>query len=340
MSEKEDENTFSFDDIGKSGSTGNIFGDGYSDLSEGSEPKDSNSANFDDIQNGEYQPQPDNNEVNYETSALEDTDFSEFTNDETQGYSNNDFGIPSQINNQVKFNNGTGKNPISSNAKVIFALLFVLLLVAVGLFVFPKDKLAMFGFGSKNKDVAAENVVGDGNTTPMSEEDNSLLSDEMSDMSEMSDVNTDDNGSELDLVSYSVETSENANPFLPFNEANYGERSAHIPADLIAPPETISTESSDAQQIIKTKVSGIMYDSRSPSAILNIGTQDYLVRSGDVINGYKVLLITPNYVTVQLGDNIYKAGVGEAIQDKGELNYNDVYNLQNKFGGANKNKGI
>ena len=40
---------------------------------------------------------------------------------------------------------------------------------------------------------------------------------------------------------------------------------------------------------------------------------DYLVRTGDVINNYKILAIYKDNVAVQLGDNIYKAGVGELL---------------------------
>ena len=85
-----------------------------------------------------------------------------------------------------------------------------------------------------------------------------------------------------------------------------------------------------------TKVSGIMFDKFNPSAILNISGADYLVRTGDVVNNYKVLSIAQDTVTVQYGANVYKAGVGELFTGEG-INYNTISNLQNKFGG-NKNK--
>ena len=75
-----------------------------------------------------------------------------------------------------------------------------------------------------------------------------------------------------------------------------------------------------------------MYDNYNPSAILNIENNDYLVRSGDVINGYKILAISPSTVTVQLGRNVYKAGVGQIVTD-GDLNFNTISNLSHKFGG-------
>ena len=78
-----------------------------------------------------------------------------------------------------------------------------------------------------------------------------------------------------------------------------------------------------------------MYDKQNPSAILNIESSDYLVRSGDVVNGYKVLSISPQTVTVQLGANVYKAGVGELLATDG-LQYNTISNLDKKFGGSKK----
>ena len=79
-----------------------------------------------------------------------------------------------------------------------------------------------------------------------------------------------------------------------------------------------------------------MFDKFNPSAILNISGTDYLVRTGDVINGYKVLSIGKDTVTVQYGANVYKASVGELFTGEG-VNYNTVSNLENKFG-SRRNK--
>ncbi len=75
-------------------------------------------------------------------------------------------------------------------------------------------------------------------------------------------------------------------------------------------------------------------DKYSPSAIINIEGSDYLVKRGDIINHYKVLYIGKNDVIVQLGKNIYKAGVGELLSPT-DLNYNTIANLNKKFGGNN-----
>ena len=58
-----------------------------------------------------------------------------------------------------------------------------------------------------------------------------------------------------------------------------------------------------------------------------------MVRTGDIINNYKVLSIGKDNVTVQLGANVYKAGVGQLFTGEG-INYNTISNLENKFGGS------
>ncbi len=148
------------------------------------------------------------------------------------------------------------------------------------------------------------------------------------------------------MVVMKVEDTGRMDPFMPANEVEAQKAAdakknnsldlekAKLQYDLVDPPNSSSMDS-DAEKIISTKVSGIMYDSDSPSAILNIEGSDYLVRSGDVVNGYKVLSIQPTIVTVQLGANIYQAGVGQLLVTDG-IQYNTVSNLDKKFGGAKK----
>lgn len=126
-----------------------------------------------------------------------------------------------------------------------------------------------------------------------------------------------------------------ANPFLPYREINKGSSVSDVPTyDLVAPPEVVN-ENSDAARVMDTIVSGILYDKFSPSAILNIEGNDYLVKKGDVVNKYKVINITQNSVTVKLGNNTYNAGIGEILTE-GSVNYNDVSNLSKKFGGERR----
>lgn len=128
------------------------------------------------------------------------------------------------------------------------------------------------------------------------------------------------------MVSIVVTSSGRENPFMPVNESVSGSFS-YLPP----PPETLPTNT-DATKVMNTTISGILYDKYSPSAIINIEGSDYLVKRGDVINHYKVLSIGKTQVIVQLGKNIYQAGVGELLT-LANVNYNTVANLNKKFGG-------
>ena len=124
-----------------------------------------------------------------------------------------------------------------------------------------------------------------------------------------------------------------ANPFLPYRDLGKDFSVDDVPAfDLVEPPEVIN-ENSDAARVMDTIVSGILYDKYSPSAILNIEGNDYLVKKGDTVNNYKVMEIEQDSVSVRLGNNTYKAGIGEILTE-GTLNHNNVSNLNKKFGGV------
>ena len=129
------------------------------------------------------------------------------------------------------------------------------------------------------------------------------------------------------MVLIAVTNSGRSNPFLPATE----NLSSATMSYLTAPPETLPA-SSEAGRVMTTIISGILYDKYSPSAIINIEGTDYLVKRGDVINQYKILSIDKTQVLVQLGKNVYKAGVGELLSQT-DVNYNTVENLNKKFGG-------
>ncbi|MBR1374233.1 hypothetical protein IJ750_05570 [bacterium] len=127
----------------------------------------------------------------------------------------------------------------------------------------------------------------------------------------------------------------NPNPFLPYRNIGGSSSVEDVPMyDLVEPPEVLG-ESSDAARVMDTIVSGILYDKYSPSAIINIEGNDYLVKKGDVVNNYKVMNIAQDSVTVKLGNNTYKAGIGEILTE-GVINHNDVPNLNKKFGGERR----
>lgn len=122
------------------------------------------------------------------------------------------------------------------------------------------------------------------------------------------------------------------NPFEPYIDTVIA--STNPMYDLPSPPLSL-IENPEAENLMKTTISGIMYDAFSPSAIVNVNGNDHLVRKGDKINGYRILNITKDRVVVQNGTNVYRATVGETLvaQNSG-IKFNDVYNLPDKFGGV------
>ena len=124
-----------------------------------------------------------------------------------------------------------------------------------------------------------------------------------------------------------------SNPFEPYRNLTTDNTSVtNVPSNILVEPPTEIDNNSEAARVMDTIVSGILFDKFSPSAILNIEGNDYLVKKGDVVNNYKVENIAQDSVTVKLGANVYKAGIGEILTE-GSLNHNDVSNLSNKFGG-------
>jgi hypothetical protein len=183
-----------------------------------------------------------------------------------------------------------------------------------------------------------------------------------------SDADVDVSTSSSSLVSYDVSSVGRADPFMPYGEIQayndavnsaIAEANAHNakiaelkrlkntvirePDDispysfnLPVPPTSLAPADAAAAVITRTKVVGIMYNSHSPSAIINVDDKDYLVRTGDKIIGqeYKVLKINPSWITVGLGSNIYSASIGELfVKDELNSSSNDLYNMKNRFGG-------
>ncbi len=169
------------------------------------------------------------------------------------------------------------------------------------------------------------------------------------------------------MISYDVTTIGRSNPFMPYNEmieyekarnsaiAEANAKNSQIAKikrlqdyrvreqddispysfNLPVPPTSLDT-GSVAAKITRTKVVGIMYNVDSPSAIINVDQKDYLVRPGDKIIGqeYKVVKITPTWVTAAMGSNVYSAAIGELFtKDSVETNQTDIYNLKERFGG-------
>ncbi len=128
-----------------------------------------------------------------------------------------------------------------------------------------------------------------------------------------------------------------AHPFLPAVEiSTRGESELpKLPYATYPQPPVEVEEDPEVTKLMQTTISGIMFDTFAPSAIISVEGQDHLVRKGDRINGYRIIDITKNRVVVQNGTNVYRATVGETLTTKDEgLNFNNVDNLHKKFAGA------
>lgn len=119
-------------------------------------------------------------------------------------------------------------------------------------------------------------------------------------------------------------------PFLPTNVAQASTETSRF--ELIAPPASIPEVDPLVDELMAVKISGIMFDSSRPSAIVKIGGVDQLVHKGDLVRGYKINDITKQSVVIQYKSNIYQATVGQSLNDG--LNINPVSNLSSSFGGA------
>ncbi|MBQ4645765.1 MAG: DUF4366 domain-containing protein [Candidatus Gastranaerophilales bacterium] len=109
-----------------------------------------------------------------------------------------------------------------------------------------------------------------------------------------------------------------SNPFMPIQK--YAQTS--IPETTILydksgipkPPETYGIQEEETTQMMTIAVSGIMYDEIKPSAIITFNDNDYFVQKGDKLDNYKITDIARNYVTIALGNNTYKANIGEEFK--------------------------
>ncbi len=120
-------------------------------------------------------------------------------------------------------------------------------------------------------------------------------------------------------------------PFVPYRERNLSYSSMNF-GDLPLPPAGgVSDE--DLSGLITAKVTGILYDDASPSAIINVLNDDYLVKPGDKVETFEISAIKEDYVAIKTGTNVYRAKVGDIVD--GEMYGTGVYNLGHRFAGVN-----
>lgn len=144
------------------------------------------------------------------------------------------------------------------------------------------------------------------------------------------------NGASKGNVIVSIGGEGRPNPFFPFKEKKGSgikyPGSGNVSFDIIEPPSSLMPDP-QAATMMETTISGIMYDTRNPSAIVNVNGTDQLVRRNDKVHGYTILDITKDKVVIKSGTNIYRASVGQSISNE-EVSFNEISNLKQKFGGS------
>ena len=104
-------------------------------------------------------------------------------------------------------------------------------------------------------------------------------------------------------------------------------------AGIPKPPETYGIKSEETTRLMAIAVSGIMYDEVKPSAIITHDNNDYFVQKGDKLDDYKIVEIAKNYVLIALGNNIYKANIGEEFKISSKF-YGSAQYIPEKQGGG------
>ena len=98
------------------------------------------------------------------------------------------------------------------------------------------------------------------------------------------------------------------------------------------PPEAYGIKE-ETEQLMSIAVSGIMYDKNKPSAIVTYDNNDYFVQKGDKLDNYKIVDISKTYVMIALGNNVYKANIGEEFKVSSKFDGSAQYIPQTQGGG-------
>ena len=131
-------------------------------------------------------------------------------------------------------------------------------------------------------------------------------------------------------ASFEIDSGGRNTPFIPYKERNLTYSGMNY-GDIPLPPASGVADES-ITKLISAKVTGILYEEDSPSAIINVLDGDYLVKPGDKVESFEIEAIEKNYVAIKTGSNVYRAKVGDIVD--GELYGTGVYNLGHRFAGT------
>ena len=133
-------------------------------------------------------------------------------------------------------------------------------------------------------------------------------------------------------TSEKLPTSMRLHPFLPMNNLSMSSSDYAGSYEVVMPTSIPKSSDENIEKMMKTTVSGILYDKHMPSAIINLDGKDQLVRKGDRIGGFLIMAITQDKVIMRYGNNVYRVSVGQSVNDEG-INFTEIPNLKNSFGG-------
>lgn len=103
------------------------------------------------------------------------------------------------------------------------------------------------------------------------------------------------------------------NPFTPLVKYNTLGFIAKPNLPIPEPMTELGNLTDVLDKLQQITVSGILYDSIKPSAIIKVSNVDYFVQKGDKVDGYVVADITQTTVTIKDGGNTYRASIGQAF---------------------------
>lgn len=101
------------------------------------------------------------------------------------------------------------------------------------------------------------------------------------------------------------------NPFTPVGNFNKFGFITSPNIDILEPPTKLGNLTEELDRLVKITVSGILYDSVKPSAIINVGGVDYFVQRNDRVDDFTVAAISKDTVVIKKGNNIYRASIGQ-----------------------------
>ena len=157
-----------------------------------------------------------------------------------------------------------------------------------------------------------------------------------SNVSNGEDENKEEKTDEQKLVTFAIQNGGRINPFVPpsgFEAAKYTLSSGY---EILSPPEEVPEPevAEEAKKLMDITVSGILFDSVKPSAIVSVSGSGYYVQVGDKVDDFQVVAINRQYVAIKNGSNVYKAQVGENFGTKAPVDGMATRQTSGKFAGA------